>query len=146
MSELKNIDLRNDAQSQHYLKNETVTVEFASIAGELMSREGPNRFLPNDAIVTGSTGDRWCVSRERFEAKYEAIEPTAFGFPGHYRNKPIPVLAKQMTEVFSIARSSGGDILRGKRGDWLLQYAPGDYGVVEKARFESVYTRQNSSG
>jgi PGDYG protein len=142
MLELANIDLRDDVLSAHFLKNETVAVEFACGAGELISREGPNRYLPNDALITGSTGDRWCVSRERFNAKYVAIPPTIFGMAGAYRNKPIPVLAKQMSEAFSIARSSGGDVLRGKVGDWLLQYAPGDYGVVESERFQSVYKRQ----
>jgi hypothetical protein len=139
MLHLQNIDLRNDTDSAHYLKNETVTVEFAKSAGELMSREGPNRYLPNDAIVTGSTGDRWCVSRDRFNAKYEAVMPTVFGESGAYRNKPIPVLAKQMNEDFSLARSSGGDVLRGTDGDWVLQYGPGDYGVVERSRFQKVY-------
>lgn len=133
------IDLRSDANSAPYLKNETVDVEFAIEHGELISLEGPNRFAPRDALITGSTGSRWCVSRERFDAKYEAIAPTQFGEPGRYRNKPIPVLAKQLAQPFSIARSSGGDILRGNTNDWLLQYAPGDYGVVENARFQQVY-------
>ncbi|HSB97460.1 MAG TPA: PGDYG domain-containing protein [Spongiibacteraceae bacterium] len=141
MLELQNIDLSNDQDAALYLKNETVAVEFATESGELMSREGPNRYLPHDAIVTGSTGDRWCVSRERFDAKYEAITPTVFGEAGSYRNKPIPVLARRMNDSFSLARSRGGDVLRGTAGDWVLQYAPGDYGVVEKARFESVYAR-----
>ena len=51
----------------------------------------------------------------------------------------MPVLAKQMRERFSIARSAGGDVLRGEAGDWLLQYAPGDYGIAEDARFRRVY-------
>jgi uncharacterized protein (DUF2237 family) len=141
MLELQNIELRSDADAHLYLKNETVVVEFATTEGELMSREGPNRYLPDDALITGSTGDRWCVSRARFDAKYEAVAPTVFGQAGAYRNKPIPVLAKQMQEAFNLARSNGGDVLFGKAGDWIMQYAPGDYGVVEKARFECVYAR-----
>lgn len=139
MIKLENIDLRGDAESRQYLKNEIVEVEFASKSGELISREGPNRYAPRDALITGSTGDRWCVSRDRFDAKYEAIAPTPFGAPGNYRNKPIPVLAKQIAQPFSIARSNGGDVLHGNAGDWLLQYAPGDYGVVENTRFQQVY-------
>ncbi len=138
---LNAVDLRSDADSATYLKNEIVEVEFATEAGELISLEGPNQFAPRDALISGSTGSRWCVSRERFDAKYEAVAPTEFGAPGHYRNKPIPVLAKQLAQPFSIARSSGGDILRGNANDWLLQYAPGDYGVVENARFQQVYRR-----
>ena len=139
MLKLENIDLRSDADCGQYLKNEIVEVAFASEHGELISREGPNRYAPRDALITGSTGDRWCVSRDRFDTKYEAIAPTLPGAPGHYRNKPIPVLAKQIRQAFSIARSSGGDVLQGNAYDWLLQYAPNDYGVVENSRFRQVY-------
>jgi hypothetical protein len=45
-----------------------------------------------------------------------------------------------MSEPFSLARSAaGGDVLRGTAGDWVMQYAPGDYGVVQAARFAAVY-------
>jgi hypothetical protein len=44
-----------------------------------------------------------------------------------------------MDQPFSIARCAGGDLLTGEANDWLLQYAPGDYGVVENARFQRVY-------
>jgi hypothetical protein len=30
-------------------------------------------------------------------------------------------------------------VLRGAAGDWLMQYAPGDYGIVARARFEAAY-------
>jgi len=49
------------------------------------------------------------------------------------------VLAKRMGEAFSIARSEAGDVLHGEAGDWVMQYAPGDYGVVKAARFAKVY-------
>jgi len=139
MLKIDEVDLRSDPDAARYVKNETVQVIFAREAGELISREGPNRCAKGDALITGSTGDRWCVSRERFDAKYEPVSPLAHGEDGAYRNKPIPVLAKQMRVSFSIARSSGGDVLRGKAGDWLLQYAPGDYGIAEDARFRQVY-------
>lgn len=44
-----------------------------------------------------------------------------------------------MSEAFSMARSEAGDVLHGKAGDWVLQYAPGDYGVVQAQRFAKVY-------
>ncbi len=140
MPVLKNIDLRCDAEAAAYLKSEQVQVVFAGGAGELISREGPNRYQAGDALITGSTGDRWCVSRDRFDAKYEVVPPSQIhGADGSYRNRPIPVLAKQMREAFSIARCEGGDLLCGVTGDWLLQYGPGDFGIVENARFLSVY-------
>lgn len=139
MLELTNIDLAADPQARPFIKTEVVTVAFAQKAGELISREGPNRYAVGDAVITGSTGDRWSVSRDRFEAKYEPVHPTTDGQDGRYRGRPVPVLAKQMAEPFTAARSAGGDMLRGKAGDWLLQYAPGDFGVSENGRFTQVY-------
>jgi hypothetical protein len=141
MTELKNLDLRQDAHARRVVKDETVSVEFAAAEGELMSLEGPNRYVRGDALITGSTGDRWVVSRERFDAKYVPADAAlAHGEAGAYRNRPAVVLAKQMNEAFSLARSvDGGDVLRGAAGDWIMQYAPGDYGVVQAARFAKVY-------
>jgi len=141
MIELTHLDLRSDPAAQRVVKDETVTVEFAATAGELMSLEGPNRHAPGDALVTGSGGERWVVSRERFDPKYVVADPAlAHGEPGRYRNVPAVVLAKRMDDAFSIARSAtGGDRLTGAPGDWVMQYAPGDYGVVQAARFAKVY-------
>lgn len=142
MIELKDVDLRTDPEACRYVKDETVLVAFADEHGELMSLEGPNRYTPCDALVTGTGGARWVVARERFDAKYVPASPElVHGQPGAYRNRPVPVLAKQMGEAFSIARSSAGDVLRGAAGDWVMQYAPGDYGVVQAQRFAAVYRR-----
>ncbi|RZT38637.1 PGDYG domain-containing protein [Cupriavidus agavae] len=133
METLKHIDLRTDPAARWYVKDETVQVTFAAEPGELASREGPNRYAAGDAIVTGATGDRWVVSRERFDARYLPVAP------GVYRNRPVPVLVREMAQAFAIERSAGGDVLTGKPGDWLMQYGPGDYGITERARFEAVY-------
>lgn len=134
------ISISAPTAARRFVKDETVGVEFAADAGELMSLEGPNRYARGDALVTGSTGDRWVVSRERFDAKYvPAATGLAHGQPGPYRNRPSVVLAKQMDAPFSIARSAAGDVLRGQAGDWVMQYAPGDYGVVQAQRFAKVY-------
>ncbi len=139
MLELHDIDLSLDPTATRYVKDEIVQVVFASSPGELLSREGLNTFASGDALITGSTGDRWSVSRERFEAKYQPLENSKMGEDGPYRSRPVSVLGKQMREDFSIPRCAGGDVLKGLANDWLLQYAPGDYGVVENARFQQVY-------
>ena len=140
MPTLQHVDLRTDPAARPFVKDETVHVDFAHALGELMSLEGPNRYAPGDALITGSTGDRWVVSRERFDAKYlPADTALAHGQPGAYRNRPSVVLAKQMDAPFSMARSEAGDVLHGQAGDWILQYAPGDYGVVQAQRFAKVY-------
>ena len=142
MLELANIDLRTDAEAHEYVKDEVVGVEFAQADGELISREGPNRYRAGDALITGSTGDRWSVSRERFDLKYEALTPGGEGLDGPHRAKPLTVLAKQLHEPFTIAREAGGDVLKAIAEDWVMQYGPGDYGVVENARFQQVYRRK----
>ena len=137
--ELNNPDLTTDPDALPAVKDETVLVEFALRADALVSAVGLNRYVPGDALITGSTGDRWCVSRDRFDAKYEPVSGTIRGEPGLYRNRPLTVLAKCIAVPFSVSRMAGGDVLRGNAGDWLLQYAPGDHGIVERTRFERVY-------
>lgn len=140
MIELKDIDLRDDPAAAPYAKDEVVAVEFAHASGALMSLEGANRYEAGDALVTGTGGARWVVERARFDDKYVPADPNlAHGYPGRYRNRPAVVLAKRMEAPFSIARRAAGDVLSGTAGDWVLQYAPGDYGVVRADRFAQVY-------
>jgi hypothetical protein len=47
-----------------------------------------------------------------------------------------------MSVAFTVQRSAGGDVLRGEAGDWLVQYAPGDHGIVAAERFDRVYRVQ----
>lgn len=139
MLALTDIDLTRDPAAARYVKSETVSVSFAREAGELISLEGPNRYRAGDAIITGSTGSRWSVTRERFNAKYEAVPPLADGQDGAYSARPIPILARRFDQPFQAARSAGGDVLTGNAGDWLLQYGPGDFGVAANERFVRVY-------
>ena len=146
MQIIVDLDLTADAAASIYVKDEIVDVTFATYEGEIVTRVGPNRYLSGDALITGSTGDRWSVSRERFEAKYVAVAPAEAGYNGHYRAHPTAVWAKQMSDAFTIAREASGDMLCGEANDWLLQYAPGDFGVAENARFVQVYRLQHLGG
>ena len=139
MLELTDIDLTTDLLASRYVKTEIVNVAFAANAGELMSPEGPNRYHTGDALITGHSGTRWSVARGRFDAKYEAVAPTEPGGAGRYKARPVPVLARQIAEPFTAARSAGGDVLHGEAGDWLLQYGRGDFGVARNERFKQVY-------
>jgi hypothetical protein len=136
---LEDLDLTGNIHAVWAVKDELVMVEFALAAGTLESAVGANRYAVGDALITGTTGDRWCVSRARFDAKYSAQAPTLSGRPGSYRNLPIPVRARCMDVPFCVRRSAGGDVLCGEAGDWLVQYAPGDHGVVAQDRFARVY-------
>jgi len=136
---LEDLDLTGNIHAVWAVKDELVMVEFALAAGTLESAVGTNRYAVGDALITGTTGDRWCVSADRFEAKYTAEAPTQSGHPGNYRNRPIPVRTKRMDTPFEVRRSARGDVLRGEAGDWVVQYAPGDHGIVAQDRFARVY-------
>jgi hypothetical protein len=139
MRQFQNVSLESDPLAARYVKDEVVTVRFAAENGVIQSREGPNHYQRADALVTGSTGDQWSVIRARFEDKYEPVGLLMIGQDGPYRARRIPVWARQIDEPFAVERRAGGDLLTGNAGDWLLQYAPGDYGLVEDKRFKSVY-------
>lgn len=139
MIRLENIDLRHDPEARTYIKDEVVQVAFAREPGSLISLEGPNRYAAGDAIITAASGERWSVARGRFDAKYVPEGGTRAGSDGAYRAQALPVLAKQMHQAFSLARSAGGDVLTGEAGDWVMQYAPGDFGLTAAARFARVY-------
>jgi hypothetical protein len=139
MQHLIRPDLARDPAAVRVMKDETVEVRFAASAGELMSLEGPNRYAVDDALITGATGETWVVSRSRFDAKYVPVPGGVHGEAGAYRNTPAVVLARQMDQTFSIARTQGGDVLTGEAGDWVLQYGADDYGVVKAFRFAKVY-------
>jgi hypothetical protein len=147
--QITNPDLVTDPDAQRAVKDESVWVQFAEEPGELTSAVGINRYVAGDALITGSTGDRWSVSRDRFDAKYDPEPPTVRGETGNYRNRPASVMAKRIGQSFTVCRTAGGDTLQGNAGDWLIQYAPGDYGVVESTRFNRVYRligAENSNG
>lgn len=136
---LTGIDLARDPAAASYVKDEVVNVVFATTPGELISREGPNHYQKGDALIAAANGDRWSVSGGRFDAKYQAAFPCNSGTNGAYQAHQMVVLAKQMATPFDVARTAGGDVLHGLAGDWLMQYAPGDFGVVENSRFQRVY-------
>ena len=131
---IEQIDLRADGAARAYVKDEIVSVAFAHADGQMQSSVGINRYRAGDALITGGNGDTWSVSRDRFDDRYEATAER-----GKFRARRKEVLAKQIGVNFSVARSTGGDVLQGAAGDWLLQYAPGDFGIVDVVRFASVY-------
>ena len=131
--------LSEDPAAIQVVKDEEVRVEFAPEAGLVMSAVGPNHYAAGDAIITGSTGDRWTVTRDRFDAKYRPSGGQASGEAGFYRNVPVPIYAKRIDVAFSIERCRGGDRLKGEAGDWAVESATNDCGLVAKDRFAAVY-------
>lgn len=119
-------------------KRVSVPVVFATQNGICETLEGPVPYSVGDAIMTGVQGEHWPITRAHFDQMYEAEGSCVFGQDGMYVKKPIPVLALQLVEPFSVDLSNGGR-LNGNAGDWLLQYEPGKYGIVQAAIFDKTY-------
>ncbi len=116
-----------------------VQVEFATVPGEVATPEGTVHACAGDAIVTAATGERWCMSAERFAGKYRPVPPTRMGESGRYRSLPIEILARRMDEPFEVILSDGRSRLRGKPGDWLVDYGDGTLGIVAQSIFPGTY-------
>lgn len=116
-----------------------VPVRFARTDGVCATLEGPVAYAAGDAILTGVRGETWPVTRARFDASYEARTGTAHGADGVYRKRPAPVWALCLQAPTDVALAHGHGVLHGDAGDWLVQYGPGDFGVVGAAIFAATY-------
>ncbi len=128
-------DLRADTAARRARKRPlAVPVEFVDAGGTLETREGPVRYKVGDALLTGAEGERWPVPRAAFDRSYEPVPPTRPGKPGRYRKRAQVVWAKPIHEPFVVPLDGDRGTLRGKPGDWLVQYAPDDWSVVSGLR------------
>jgi len=106
---------------------------FAEEDETIQTKEGSVGASAGDAIMTGTEGENWPIPREKFEQTYDVLEP------GMAAKKNIPVWAKEMPESFQVKVSWSDDLLQGAPGDFLVQYGPGDYGVVGADIFRKTY-------
>jgi PGDYG protein len=133
-------DLSNDRAARRARKRDVaMEVEFATADGTLATHEGAVSYSAGDALLRGTEGERWPVARDTFEASYAPVAPTRAGKPGRYRKRPRDVWAKPMTEPFSVTLEDDRGVLRGRPGDWLVQYAPSDLSVVDAHVFAQTY-------
>ena len=86
-----------------------------------------------DAIMTGTEGEQWPIPAEKFAQTYDDLGD------GTAAKKNIPVFAMEMHEPFQVKVSWSDDLLQGEVGDYLVQYGPGDYGVVGREIFGKTY-------
>lgn len=116
-----------------------IDVRFAAEGCIVRTAEGAVRAKPGDAILTGTSGEHWRVSRSHFSDKYTPVPPTVDGEPGRYRANPYQVLALRMSEGFRVILSDGMSELTGRAGDWLVDYGDGSLGIVSPLVFANTY-------
>ena len=98
------------------------------------TKEGPVKARKGDFIMTGTKGENWPIPKDKFSQTYD-VQPGGTTAA----KKKINVRAAQMKKPFEVKVSWSADTLKGKTGDFLVQYGPGDYGVVGKEIFEETY-------
>jgi hypothetical protein len=116
-----------------------VEVHFTPTECSVQTSEGLVHACPGDAIVTGAQGERWRVSRGHFGAKYLPVPPTAAWQDGRYVSLANRIMAVTMSEPFEVVLADGISRLRGKPGEWLVDYGDGSLGIVSEAAFAVTY-------
>lgn len=117
-----------------------IDVRFTAEACTVETPEGVVHARPGDAIITGTAGEHWRVSRARFADKYRAVPPTVAGEAGRYVSLPNRIMAVPMTESFEVLLADGVSRLHGRPGEWLVDYGDGSLGIVSEAIFASTYS------
>jgi PGDYG protein len=123
----------------HKLERE-IDVRFTSVECTVETPEGVVHARPGDAIITGTAGEHWRVSRARFADKYRPVPPTVAGEAGRYVSLPNRILAVPMSESFEVLLADGVSRLRGRPGEWLVDYGDGSLGIVSEDAFASTYS------
>jgi hypothetical protein len=116
-----------------------IEVRFTPVACTVQTPEGVVHAKPGDAIITGTAGEHWRVSRARFHDKYRPVPPTIAGEAGRYVSLPNRIIAVQMTEAFEVLLADGVSRLQGRPGEWLVDYGDGSLGIVSEAIFAFTY-------
>jgi PGDYG protein len=116
-----------------------VQVRFADHDCIVHTPEGEVHARSGDAILTGIAGEHWRVSRAHFGDKYRPLPPTRSGEPGTYVSLPNRILALQMNEAFEVLLADKVSRLKGRAGDWLVDYGDGSLGVVTEPIFAVTY-------
>mgnify|MGYP002621756461 FL=1 len=110
---------------------------YAETDETIETKEEPVGAKAGDAIMTGTEGEQWPIPAEKFKQTYDDLGD------GTAAKKNIPVYAVEMNKPFQVKVSWSNDLLKGDPGDYLVQYGPGDYGVVGREIFGKTYEAPN---
>ncbi len=116
-----------------------IEVRFTAIECTVQTSEGVVHAAPGDAIITGTAGEHWRVSRAHFADKYRPVPPTLAGEAGRYASLPNRIMAVPMTEAFEVLLADGVSRLTGLPGEWLVDYGDGSLGIVSQDIFATTY-------
>ncbi|BBP01400.1 PGDYG domain-containing protein [Sulfuriferula nivalis] len=134
---IHDMDLSLDPMAKKYEKISTVRVTFAEDNGIIKTLEGNVAYEKGDAILTGIHDENWPVERHIFDSQYELAN---FSIANEYRKSQGAIIyAKKIKNTFCIKIRNGTSIIEGKPGDWLVQYAMKDWGIIDDDIFKKSY-------
>ena len=89
----------------------------------------------NDIIITGIMNEQYPLPAKEFLKNYKIIN--------HYQaSKRLKVVnCLEMHNKFKVKVSWGESVLKGEKGDYLIEYNKNDFGIVQKNIFEKTYEK-----
>jgi hypothetical protein len=116
-----------------------VQVSWMRADGICQTREGAVRYRAGDPVLTGVDGEQWTMPAASFLATYQPVAPLRLCEDGHYIKKALPVWVQRLVQSVGVKVSFQDSMLHDASGDWLVQYGPGDFGIVSAAIFDKTY-------
>jgi hypothetical protein len=104
----------------------------ATDSGTVDTLEGPVRYEAGHKIITGPKGEKYPVSPESFEDKYD-IDDEHTATP-----KKIVKYAK-LADHDGVLQTSWGNLEYTKGNDVIVRHGDGDYGAVKLDIFQQTY-------
>jgi hypothetical protein len=139
--DLNHANLASDPEAVVAVKRPIpVEVYFAAKPGIIETLEGPVAYKAGAAICRGVKGELWPISASRFKRLYEPLPGTKLGRDGNYRKKPIRVRAKRIVgRSFCVHVGATRQPIKGRPGDWLIQYSRTKRSVISNEVFRASY-------
>jgi hypothetical protein len=100
--------------------------------GTVDTLEGPVDYQAGHKIITGSKGEKYPVSAEKFADYYDDNND------GTATPKKIDKIAK-LADHDGVVKASWGDLNYKSDEDYIVRHGAGDYGVVKKDIFAQTY-------
>ena len=109
--------------------------EIADATGTVETLEGPMAYDSGHYIITGSKGEQYPITPEKFKTLYDDQgEGTAIP-------KKIIKVAK-LADHDGILKTPWGNLEYKKGQHYIVRHGPNDYGPVENSIFEKTYQRE----
>lgn len=129
----------NDAWFNHpdtfdtYKKPAIEPYEIATRSGTVSTLEGPVKYVVGHYIMTGSKGEKYPISAEKFA--------TLKDDNGDGTCSPKKIMKRaRLADHDGVIHTSWGDLNYTAGNDYIVRHSTGDYGAVKKDIFNTTYT------